>query len=93
MIAGREQLTMVVVWLACLVLLAATVGSYYADLGFWNVVLNLAIAFAKASLIFWFFMHVREGSTLVRVFAAGGLFWLAIMYGLGLTDWLTRGPW
>lgn len=91
--AGKERLTMVFVWLACLVLLAATIGSYYVNLGLWNVVLNLGIAFAKASLIFWFFMHVREASTLVRIFAAGGLFWLAIMYGLGLSDWLTRGPW
>ena len=90
---SSEQRTMVFVWLACLALLAATIGSYHLDLGLLNVALNLGIALVKAALIFWFFMHVREASSLVRVFAFGGLFWLAILFGLGLSDWLTRGPW
>lgn len=37
-------------------------------------------------------MHLREGSGLVRVFAASALFWLLILFGLSLSDYLTRGP-
>lgn len=51
---------------------------------------NLGIAALKAFLIMWFFMHVREGSGLLRLFAFGGLFWLLILLGLSLGDYLTR---
>ena len=84
--------TFVLVYLACLVLLVATIGVAQLELGALNPVLNLSIAAAKALLIAWFFMHVREGSGLVRVFAASALFWLLILFGLGLSDYLTRGP-
>jgi cytochrome c oxidase subunit IV len=90
---GSERATFVLVWLACLTLLAATVGVSRLDLGPWNVVLNLTIAAAKAGLIVWFYMELREDRPLVRIFAIGGLFWVAILFGLGLSDWLTRGPW
>jgi hypothetical protein len=36
--------------------------------------------------------HLREGSGLVRLFSVAALFWLLILFGLGLSDWLTRGP-
>ena len=54
--------------------------------GLWNVPLALAIAIVKAVLIVLFFMHVRYGSPLVRLFAAGGFFWLLIMLAFVLTD-------
>lgn len=86
------QATFVLVYLALLALLAATIGIAHLELGAWNPVLNIGIAASKAFLIVWFFMHVREGSGLVRVFAFVALFWLAILFGLSLSDYLTRGP-
>jgi cytochrome c oxidase subunit IV len=71
-------------WLALLLVL--TVAAARLDLGIWNVPIALAIAFAKAILIVLFFMHVRYGSPLVRLFAAGGFFWLLIMLAFILTD-------
>jgi cytochrome c oxidase subunit 4 len=68
------------------VLLVATVAAARVDLGPWNVPIALAIATTKAILIVLFFMHVRYGSPLVRLFAAGGFFWLLIMLTLILTD-------
>jgi cytochrome c oxidase subunit IV len=85
-----EQATFCLVWLACLLLLAATMGVSQLELGALNPILNLAIAAAKAFLIVWFFMHVREGAPLVRLFAFAGLFWLLLLFGLSLADWLTR---
>jgi cytochrome c oxidase subunit 4 len=77
-------------YLACLGLLAATIGVAHLELGALNPVLNLSIAAAKAFLIAWFFMHVREASPLVRLAAFAGLLWLVTLFGLSLADWLTR---
>ena len=84
--------TLLLVYLACLMLLAATIGVAQLELGALNPLLNLSIASLKALLIAWFFMHLRESSGLVRVFAASALFWLLILFGLSLSDYLTRGP-
>ena len=51
---------------------------------------GLAIASTKATLVALFFMHLIHDSRLNRVAAAAGLFWLAILMGLTLTDFLTR---
>jgi cytochrome c oxidase subunit IV len=74
----------VFVWLA--VLLVITVAASRIDLGFWNVPLALAIAIIKAVLIVLFFMHVRYGSPLLRLFAAGGFFWLLILLAFLVAD-------
>jgi cytochrome c oxidase subunit IV len=76
---------------ACLgLLLIATVAAAQFDLGHLNTPLALAIAIAKASLIAAFFMNLRYGSSLLRVFAAGGFVWLAILITLTLADVMTR---
>ena len=68
------------------VLLVLTVVASRWNLGMANVPIALAIAFAKAILILLFFMHVRYGSPLVKLFASGGFFWLLIMLVYILTD-------
>jgi cytochrome c oxidase subunit 4 len=89
---ARPQSTFVLVYLALLCLLALTIGAAQLQLGVLKPVANLGIATVKAVLIAWFFMHVREGSGLVRLFSGAALFWLLILFGLGLSDYLTRGP-
>jgi cytochrome c oxidase subunit IV len=79
------------VWGALLAFLALTVASSFVRLGAWNLVINLAIAGAKAGLVAIFFMHLRTGSTLLRLVAAAALMWLTIMLTLTLADVLTRG--
>ncbi|MGE5547310.1 MAG: cytochrome C oxidase subunit IV family protein [Solirubrobacterales bacterium] len=78
------------VYLALIALLAATVGATFLGLGPWTVAINLAIAAAKAGLILWFFMELGAAPGLVRLFAFGTLAWLAVLFGLGWADWLTR---
>jgi cytochrome c oxidase subunit 4 len=89
---SRAHATFVLVYLALVGLLGLTIGAAHLQLGAFKPVANLSIACVKAVLIAWFFMHVREGSGLVRLFSAAALFWLLILFGLGLSDWLTRGP-
>jgi len=72
------------------VLLVLTVLAAELNLGTWNTPLALSIALTKAILIVLYFMHVRYGSPLLWVFAAGGFLWLAILFTLSLADVLTR---
>ena len=75
---------------ALMVLLALTVVAYFMHLGPFGVVVALGIAFAKALIIALVFMHVRYGSRLTRLFAAAGVFWLLILFGLTFSDYVTR---
>ena len=85
-----ENATFVLVWAALMALLAATVGVSFLHLGSWNTVLNLGIAVAKTALILWFYMHLRRTRPLVRLAGATAPLWLAILFGLALSDYLTR---
>jgi cytochrome c oxidase subunit IV len=86
----RPQAIFVLVYLGLLALLGANLAVAHLQLGVWNPVLILGIAAGMAFLIVWFQMEVRAGSPLVRLFAFAALFWLAILFGLSITDWLTR---
>ncbi|ALJ37049.1 hypothetical protein D9623_15745 [Azospirillum brasilense] len=86
----RENATSVLVWAALMALLAATVGVSFLHLGSWNTVLNLGIAVAKTALILWFYMHFRRTRPLVRLAGAAAPLWLAILFGLALSDYFTR---
>jgi len=76
---------------ALLVLTATTTAVSFLDLGPWNTVVALAIAFLKATLVVLFFMHVKYSPRLTQIVIAGGLFWLAILLALTLSDFLSRG--
>jgi cytochrome c oxidase subunit 4 len=88
---ARQALALVLVWLALMVLLTITVAATFAPFGPWKVAINMAVAFAKAGLIFWFFMHLKEQTWLARLVAVAALGWLLILLGLTQTDVLTRG--
>lgn len=80
------------VYVALLVLLAATVLASLLNLGTtWGVLIALTIAIAKAILVILYFMHVRESSRTTWLFVAVGFIWLAVLIGLMLADYLSRG--
>jgi len=79
------------VFAALLVLTAITTAVAFTDLGPWNTVVALGIAFVKATLVALFFMHVKYSPRLTQVVVAGGIFWLAILIVLTLSDFMTRG--
>ncbi len=81
----------VAVFLALMVLTAITVAVAFVDLGALNNVLMLGIAVAKATLVILFFMHVKYGTRLIPLVAAGAFFWLLILFGFTLSDYLARG--
>ncbi len=68
-----------------------TVLAARIDLGSqWNTVVALTIAVAKATLVILYFMHVRYSSRLTWVIVAAGFFWLAILFVLTFSDYLSR---
>jgi len=78
------------VFLGLMLLLAATVSIAYIHLGELNIIAALTIAFIKATLIILYFMHIRYSSRLLWIFVAAGFFWLAILFALSFSDFLTR---
>jgi cytochrome c oxidase subunit 4 len=83
--------TYVVVAVVVLLLAGLTIGLAFLPLGPWHTPVALGIAAAKAILIGVFFMHLRFGTAMVRLTAAAGLLWLAILLGGTLDDVVTRG--
>jgi cytochrome c oxidase subunit 4 len=82
--------TYVAVWAALTILTFTTWAVAQIDLGRFNTVIALLIAFFKTSLVVWFFMDLRHENPLTKLFALGGLFWLLLLIGLTLADYLTR---
>ncbi|QYM78811.1 cytochrome C oxidase subunit IV family protein [Horticoccus luteus] len=79
------------VFIALMVLLALTALADYLPPSRWALPISLTIAVAKMALIFLFFMHLRYQRGMVRIAAAAGFFWLAILLTLTFGDYLTRG--
>jgi cytochrome c oxidase subunit IV len=73
-----------------MLLLALTIGVAYIDLGPYNIIIALIIATIKASLVGYFFMHIRTSSRLTWTFAIGGFFWIFFMFALTFSDFLSR---
>lgn len=86
----REARSLVVVWLALLVLLTASLAGSFAFTGMLNLGVSLGTAAIKAALIFWFYMHLKEEGGLNRIAALGAVAWLLILFLLVGADYATR---
>jgi cytochrome c oxidase subunit IV len=84
------QKTYLLVFLCLIGLTILTTGVAFIDLGPFNTVAALVIAFSKMALVILFFMGVRHSSGLVRIIVIAGFFWLALLMAFTLTDYHTR---
>jgi len=73
-----------------MVLTAATVAAAYVNLGPFNIVIALAIASVKATLVVLYFMHARYSPKRTHLVIIAAVFWLAVMLALTLSDYVTR---
>ena len=82
-----------IVWAALMALMILTVFLSTVPMGHAaNTIVALIIASIKAALVLMFFMHLKyESYKLSAVVFGAGLFWLLIMFGLTLVDYLSRG--
>jgi cytochrome c oxidase subunit IV len=79
------------VFVALMVLTAATYWTALMDLGPLNTPVAMAIAILKATLVVLIFMHVKYSNKLVQTMVVASVLWLLIMFGFTGQDYLTRG--
>jgi cytochrome c oxidase subunit 4 len=81
-----------VVWAILLTCTVLTVWTGYMDLGKVNLPLALTIATLKASLVIWYFMHMRDAAGTNRiVFITSFVFMFVMIFGV-FGDLWTRSP-
>ena len=82
--------TYIAIFVALMVLTAITVAVAFVDLGILNFPVAIGIAIIKATLVILFFMHVKYSSKLTQLVVASAFFFLVILLGLTLVDYLSR---
>jgi len=79
------------IWITLMVLTVVTAAVSFVDLGPFNTVVALVIATFKALLVVLYFMHAKYSSEkLTKTVIIAAVFWLFLLLGLSLTDYLTR---
>jgi cytochrome c oxidase subunit 4 len=76
---------------ALMVFTVITVEVARYNLGSLNFPVAIGIAITKATLVILFFMHAKYSSKLTKLFVGTAFFFLAILLGLTMTDFLSRG--
>ncbi|MDQ7007874.1 MAG: cytochrome C oxidase subunit IV family protein [Acidobacteriota bacterium] len=74
------------VWGALVALTVVTVGVAQFDFGELNIVIAMAIAAVKGSLVVLYFMHMRWERPFNAVVFIASLFFLALLIGITLLD-------
>jgi len=82
--------TLVAVWITLLAFTFITAAVATFNLGEWNVVVAMAIACTKATLVAWIFMGVRFTSQLTKLFCVAGLVFLSILLLITFSDYSSR---
>jgi cytochrome c oxidase subunit IV len=83
--------TYVTVFGTLMVLTTVTVAAAFTNLGSLNFPIAIGIAITKATVVLLFFMHVKYSSKLTKFVVASCVFFLACLFGLTFTDYLSRG--
>ena len=78
------------VYAALVVLMIATVVVASIPLGVLAFPICIGIALSKMFLIMWIFMHVKDETGLIKVFAFIGIGWMGILFVFLMGDYLTR---
>ena len=74
-----------------MVLTTATVAAAFVHIGAFNFPIAIGIAITKATVVVLFFMHVKYSSRLTKFVVVSCLFFLACLFGLTFTDYMSRG--
>lgn len=78
--------SLVLPWVALLLLLGAEIGAALLHAGWVATV----IAPVMVALVVLFFMRIGDETPLSRIFALSGVFWVLILIGLGGIDFVVR---
>ena len=78
------------VFAALILLTWVTSGVATLDLGRLNIYVAISIAVFKASLVLFFFMHVKYGTRLTKMIVMSGVYWLILLLFIVMMDIWTR---
>ncbi len=78
------------IWAALMIFTALTVFAARLELHVFNIVVALLIATIKGTLVVLFFMHLRYSTKLTMATVVAAMFFLFLLLGLTMTDYLTR---
>ena len=82
--------TYLAIIISLLILTGLTVYAAYVNLDKYNIVVALAIATLKATLVVLFFMHAKYSPRRTQLVIISGLFWLALLLFMTLSDYISR---
>ena len=91
-VAHSHVKSYLVVYATLVLLVILTVAAALVPTGVFALPIALSIAGTKALLIVAIFMHAKDETPLVRIFAAAGAFWLLLMFTFLFADYVTRHP-
>jgi cytochrome c oxidase subunit 4 len=74
------------VWIALLTLTGVTILAAQMRMGEWSMLANLLIASTKASLVLWFFMHLKYEKKLLKILLFVPILTITIIIGLTFLD-------
>ena len=83
---SKKLKLLVMIYLSLLGLLALSWIEYRFQVLPASMAIAICIAFAKAILIAWFFMELKNDPTLIRWTCLAALFWMALLFGLTALD-------
>jgi cytochrome c oxidase subunit IV len=74
------------VWIALLILTGVTIKAAQMRMGEWSMLANLLIASTKASLVLWFFMHLKYEKKLFKMLLFVPIVTITVIIGLTFFD-------
>jgi cytochrome c oxidase subunit 4 len=78
--------TFILVWTALVILTGATIMAAEMRMGEWSMLANLLIASTKASLVLWFFMHLKYENKLFKMLFLVPIATITIIIGMTFFD-------
>ena len=70
---------------------ALETSTYWIDFAGFNTAILLILMVIKFVMVVLYFMHLKYSSKLTWIVVASGLFWMMILFGITMADYLTRG--
>src|SRR5512143_176240 len=74
------------VWIALLILTGVTITAAQMHMGEWSMLANLLIASTKASLVLWFFMHLKYEKRIFKMLFLVPIATITIIIGMTFFD-------
>ncbi len=78
--------TFIAVWIALITLTGVTIEAAHLQMGKWSMLANILIASTKASLVLWFFMHLKYERKFFKMLFLVPIATITIIIGLTFFD-------